>query len=317
VSAPPAAVRDGPVEVDGRMVELSNTGKVLYPDTGATKGDVIAYYRDVADVMVPHLRGRPLTLRRFPNGLGAPGFYQKDASAHFPSWIRTVAVARRADGGTVDHVLCDDAATLLYLANLACLEHHVWPTRADALDRPDRLIIDIDPPPDADLAEVRDTARRLRDLYEAVGLVPAVQTTGGAGYHVVAPLDRTADVEVVRDLARDLAAHLAAARPDRLTVEIRKGKRRGRILLDTGRNAYGQMGVSPYSLRARPGAPVATPVDWSELGRVAPASYHLGNVRRRLARKGDPWADLDVHAGSGIDARRRLAELPPPPPDGP
>lgn len=297
------------LDIEGHTVAITNTDKLFYPDAGHTKGDVIAYYRAVADVMVPHLRGRPLSLHRFPDGLAGGGFYQKKASGHFPAWIRTTEVLRRGEHDTISHVLCDSAAALVYLANQGCLEFHVWTSRAGAPERPDRLVIDLDPADTTTLADVRATATQAADLCTAVGLVPFVQTTGGRGYHVVAPLDGDATFDVVQPLASGLASRLAAQHPDRLTVEFRKAKRDGRLFLDTGRNAYGQMAVAPYSLRARPGAPAAAPLDWPELGRVAPHARGLTSMPRRLGQKPDPWRDIDAHAGSAVQARRRLEEL--------
>lgn len=302
-------VADATLQISGQKVKVSSLDKTLYPDAGHTKRDVIGYYRDVAEVMLPHLQGRPLTVRRFPDGIADGGFYQKDASAYFPDWISTVEVARRSSEGTVRHVVCDSAATLVYLANQACLEFHIATSTADALDRPDRLIVDLDPADDADVEDVRRVARAVRDLFTELGLTPFLQTTGGKGFHVVAPLDGEADYRLVRPLAHDMAVHLAAEDPDRLTVEHRKANRGGRIFLDTGRNAYGQTAVAPYSLRARPNAPVATPIDWSELGRVKPDSYVLTRMKRRLGQKGDPWSSMDGEQATASHIRRRLDEL--------
>lgn len=299
------------VEVDGRVVELSNLDKMFYPDEGITKGDVVDYYRSVAEPMVTHLRGRPLTLRRFPDGIvkSRGGFFQKGAGKHFPEWIHTVSVDPRQTDATSEYTVCDDAPTLIYLANLACLEFHVWAARAGALDRPDRLILDIDPPDGVGLGPIRDTARRLRDAYTELGLEPFVQTTGGRGYHVVAPLDQTTEYDVVHELANEVAAWVAEQASDRLTTEHRKGKRGQRIYLDAARNGYAQTAVATYSTRARPGAPVAAPIEWSELSRITPSTYHVGNIGRRLASKGDLWADIDQHARSAATARERLDAL--------
>jgi bifunctional non-homologous end joining protein LigD len=257
---------------------------------------------------VPHLRGRPLTLRRFPNGIDAEGWFQKEASSHFPAWIRVERIPQRT-AGSVRHVLCDDAATLVYLANQATIEFHIWPSTVDALDRPDLMVIDVDPPDGAEVGELRSIARRARDLYEKIGLAPYVQATGGRGFHVVAPLDATADYDTVRALAREAADRLAAEDPDRLTTAQRKDKRGNRIFLDTNRNGYAQTFVAPYSLRARPGAPVATPLDWSELSKATPDGWDIRRIKQRLARKADPWHDIHEHAGSAEKARARLGRL--------
>jgi bifunctional non-homologous end joining protein LigD len=297
------------IRSDGRTVTPTNIDKVLYPDDGIIKGDVLDYYQDVSGVMLPHLRGRPLVMRRFPDGIDGGGFFQKNASDYFPDWITTVSVPQRTGEGAVRHVVCDDAATLLYLANQACLEFHPWLSRTEALNCPDRLIIDVDPPGGVDLTDLRGVVGRLREVFERVDLVPFVQLTGGKGFHVVAALDGRDDYELVRGLARDIATQLAEDDPDLVTTEQRKARRGKRIFLDTARNAYGQTAIAPYSLRARPAAPVATPIEWSELGNVEPGSYHIGNIRRRLAHKSDPWADLDRHRRSARTARKRLDHL--------
>ncbi|HSK36706.1 MAG TPA: non-homologous end-joining DNA ligase [Actinomycetota bacterium] len=305
----PRLVRDGSLSVGGRTVQVSSVGKPFFPDAGLRKGDLVAYYRDVAEVMLPHLAGRPLNLQRFPNGVNGKGFWQQGASDHFPDWVRTVTVERRGRGGTVDHVVCDDAATIVYLANLATVTFHAWTSRVEHLARPDLLVIDLDPDPDQELDVVRAAARAVRAACQELGLTPYLQTSGSTGYHVVGPLEPGPDVEVVHDLAADLAALVAARDPARLTVEWRKAKRHGRLLLDTARNGYAQTLVAPYSVRPRPEAPVATPIDWSELGRVEPRTYTMTNLRRRLARKPDPWAGMADRAVAFDPVRARLDEL--------
>ena len=302
-------VKDGPLRVGGRSVQVSSVAKPFFPDAGLTKGDLVGYSRDVAEVMLPHLRGRPLNLQRFPDGVAGHGFWQQGASDHFPDWVHTVTVERRGRGGTVDHVVCEDAATIVYLANLATVTFHAWTSTVQHLARPDLVIVDLDPDPGQGLDVVRAAARAVRTACEEVGLTPYVQTSGSRGYHVVMPLRPGPAVEVVRDLAAELALLVAARDPDRLTVEWRKDQRHGRLLLDTARNGYAQTIVAPYSVRPRPEAPVATPIDWSELGRVEPRSYTVANLRRRLARKPDPWADLPARAAPFDPVRARLDEL--------
>jgi bifunctional non-homologous end joining protein LigD len=305
----PRPVKDGSLRVGGRTVQVSSVDKPFFPEAGLTKGDLVAYDRDMAEVMLPYLRGRPLNLQRFPNGVDGHGFWQQGASEHFPDWIRTVTVERRGRGGTVDHVVCDDAATVVYLANLATVTFHAWTSTVDHLARPDLVIIDLDPDPGQGLDVVRGAARAVRAACEELGLAPFLQTSGSRGFHVVVPLQPGPDVEVVRDFAADLALLVAARDPDRLSVEWRKAKRHGRLLLDTARNSYAQTLVAPYSVRPRPDAPVATPIDWSELGRVEPRSYTITNLRRRLARKPDPWAGMAAKAAAYDPARSRLDEL--------
>ncbi|WP_344481372.1 non-homologous end-joining DNA ligase [Glycomyces endophyticus] len=295
------------ISVEGRDIEVSRLDKELFPEDHVSKGDLIDHYRAVARAMLPHLAGRPLTMRRYPDGIGEGGFFQKDASDHFPEWITTEKIAAHNDSGAVDYVVCDDEATLVYLANQATVEFHVWPATVDDLEHPDRLVIDIDPPDGTDPRTLHRVARRLRDVYTEIGLTPFVQATGGRGYHVAAPLDRTTGFDAVRELALAIADRLAAADPDLLTTAQRKDKRGDRIFLDVNRNGQGQTFVAPYSLRARPGAAVATPLDWDELGRSTPGRYTTDRIRRRLVRKADPWSAMDDHACSADEALERLA----------
>jgi bifunctional non-homologous end joining protein LigD len=295
------------LQVDGHDIKVSKLDKELFPEDHFRKGDMLDHYRAVAHVMLPHLAGRPLTLRRFPDGIANAGFFQKHASDYFPDWIRVEDL--EADEGPVGYVVCDDEATLLYLANQATIEFHIWPSTVDKPKHPDRLVVDIDPPAGVEVATLRDLARRSRKLYTELGLTPYVQATGGRGFHVVAPLDRSADFRFVRDLAGDIADRLAAADPDLLTTAQRKQKRGDRIFLDVNRNGYGQTFVAPYSLRARPGAPVTTPLDWSELSRATPNGHNAASLRKRLAQKGDPWAGMNDHATAASAVRERLDAL--------
>lgn len=289
-------------------VETSNEDKLLFPADGITKGDLMDYYEAISDRLLPFLRDRPLVMQRFPDGVGAAGFYQKQVAEHFPEWISTVRVAR-SQGGPQELVVCDKKATLVYLANLACIALHPWLSRTDRLDRPDQLVIDLDPPPDADFTVVREAARACRALFDELDLPTFVKTTGSHGLHVVVPLDRSTDFESVREFAHDAMALLADRLPDRLTTEVRKAKRAGRVFLDVARNAYAQTAVAPYSVRPRPGAPVATPVAWRELSSVQAQSYRVANLFRRLAQRDDPWAGWRRRARSLDAAHRRLAKL--------
>ncbi len=300
----------GEGNADGR-VELSNTDKLLFPDDGITKGELIEHYREIAAVMLPHIQDRPLTLHRFPDGIGADGFYQQRAADYFPDWIKTHEAARADENDEpVEHVLCDDRDCLLYLANLGTITLHGWLSRVPDLDRPDRLIFDLDPA-GRDFDPVRRAARQVAELMQGLGMNPYAMTTGSRGLHLVAPLRADTDFDTVRALARDMARWLAQRHPDELTVEQRKDRRGGRIYLDVMRNAYGQTGVMPYAVRALPGAPVATPLDLDELGDsgLSPRRWHLGNIRRRLGQKGDPWSDIGRHATSVAPARKAIEGL--------
>lgn len=276
-------------EVAGRTVEISSPDKVMYPDAGVTKADVADYYRDVAAVMLSHVESRPITMHRFPDGIEEPGFYQQDAPDYFPDWVRVEKMEKK--DGTVDRVVVTDAATLVYLSGQACLTPHIWQSRIDRPDRPDRVVFDLDPPEGSGADAVREAARKVRDRAEALDLECLLMTTGSTGYHVVLPIERRWDFDEVRDFARQFASDLAGQNPDRLTVAQRKDARDGRVFVDYLRNAYGQTTVAPYALRALPGAPVATPIDWDELGSTDPRSHDIASVRRRLGQRDDPWAD--------------------------
>lgn len=291
-------------------VELSNLEKVFFPDEGITKGDVVDYYERIADMMIPHMEGRPLSLQRFPDGLEGESFYQKETPDYFPDWITTASVPVRGEGGSQSQVICDKKSTLVYLANQACLTPHVWLSRQDRLDVPDRMIFDLDPPSD-DFGPVRHAARYVRHLLEKLELPPLLMLTGSKGAHVVVPLRRGPSFDEVRSLAQAIASHASELRPDNLTTAQRKQKRGDRIFLDTARNAYGQTAVTPYAIRARPGAPVATPIDWAELSTsgLSSSRYTISNIFRRLSQKDDPWGDIARHAVRIDDAKEKLSEL--------
>ena len=296
----------GKISFGKYTVETSNEDKTFFPDEDLTKGDLIEYYRKIADAILPHLRNRTLSMQRFPDGIQKSGFYQKEAGDYFPDWVKTVKIKK--EGGSNTQVVIDKTATLVYLANQAMVTPHVWLSKIDKLDYPDRLVFDLDPPGDG-FAPVRKAAKKLvAFLDDELGLPVFVQTTGSRGLHVVVPLDRSADFDTVRAFAQDAAKVLADRNSDELTVEVRKNRRRGRLFLDTARNAYAQTFVAPYSVRARSGAPVATPLGLEELGdsRLHAQKYTIRNIHRRLARRKDPWAKINRRAVSLKKAEKNL-----------
>ena len=294
------------MKIGRRTVNLSNTDKVLFPDDGLTKGDLVEYYETVGPHMTPYLRGRPLSLERYPDGIDAQQIFHQNAPQYFPDWIETAPMDRVDGSGQVSHAIARDTATLVYLANQACITPHSWLSRADRPDNPDQLIFDLDPPDGFEAA--RRGALDLRALLDDLGLPTVVKTTGGKGLHVHVPLDRTADFDTVRAFARDVAGVLVARDPKHYTIEQRKAARKGRLYLDIMRNAYGQTAVPPYAVRARPGAPVATPLDWSELDDPKfRTDYHtLRTVPHRLDHDGDPWPRL--RGRSLTKPRKRLEQ---------
>jgi bifunctional non-homologous end joining protein LigD len=276
-----------------RDVPLSHPDKVLFPDDGYTKADLAAHFARVAPVMLPHVRDRPLNLWRWNAGIRGQRVVQQDIPKGAPEWVKRVETPRRR-GGTIQHVIADDAATLRWLANQNCVTPHVWSARADRLDRPDRIVFDLDPSREDEFPEIRASALALGELLRSLGLAPYAMTTGSRGIHVVAPLRRTRSADDVRETARVIGERLAEQRADTLTTEWRKEKREGRILVDTARNTYGQTVVAPYAPRAIAGAPVATPLSWEELEdpRLHARRWTLASIGERLDARGDPWADM-------------------------
>lgn len=299
------------VRAGRRSLDIHRPDKVLFPADGNaeefTKGDLVAYYRAVAPAMLPHLRGRPLMLERHPDGIDGPRFMQKNVPEHYPDWIKRVEVSK--EGGTVTHLVCDDTATLVYLADQACLTPHRWLSRADRPHRPDRLVFDLDPPTGDDFAAVRQAALLLRELLDELRLPSAPMTTGSRGLHLVVPLDGQQDFDAVRAFAKDVADHLAESHPDELTTAARKKDRGERLYLDVQRNGYAQTAVAPYAVRAEPGAPVAVPISWDQLDDPG-----LDARRWTMADAVDqagtnPWAGLASRGRSLTPAGRRLDDL--------
>jgi bifunctional non-homologous end joining protein LigD len=290
-----------------RPGEVSRPDKLLWPDDGITKRDLAEYYAAVAPALVPLVHGRPLNLERFPDGIGGKALFTQQAPKHFPDWIARATVPKK--GGSVDHAVVERPETLVYLAGQACITLHAWTSRRDRLDRPDRLIIDFDPQID-DFAAIREAAKLAGDLYRECGLAPFAMVTGSRGIHVVAPLRRTSDHADVAPVAKAMAAELVRRDPDRLTTEFSIANRGERTYVDAGRVRWGHTAVAPYSVRARPGAPVATPLRWSELDddTLRPDGWTLRTLPQRLAEHGDPWAGIAEHA-RGLGAARRALGL--------
>jgi bifunctional non-homologous end joining protein LigD len=299
---------NGVVRVDGREIQISRPEKVLFPDDGITKGELIEYYARIAPWMLPHLHDRPLTLERYPNGIDTKRFFQKEVSSYFPSWIQRVTMEKV--GGRVTHVVCNDTATLVYLANQACVTPHIFLSRLDKVHHPDQLVLDLDPQGE-DFEVVRSTARAFKQLLDELGLPAFLKTTGSRGLHVVVPLQRREEYEPVRNFARELAAIIVNQAPKERTMEQLKAQRGDRVFIDTNRNGYAQLVAPAYAVRARKGAPVSVPLDWSELKKktVKSHSFTIRTVFERLEHGPDPWAEFWDSAVSLTKARRALQRL--------
>jgi bifunctional non-homologous end joining protein LigD len=295
-------------EAGGRTVEITHPDRVLFPDDGLTKADLAEYHHRVAPTLLRHLADRPLMLQRFPEGIDGTGFYQKEAGRGVPSWVRTVEA--RKEGGSVNHPVVDDEAALLALTNLGTISFHRWSSRADDLEHPDLLLVDLDPSDD-DFDGVRRAARWTRDVLDELDLASYVQVTGSRGIHVATPLDRGAPTEAAAAFAQHVARLLALRHPDELTDAGRKATRRGRLYLDVARNGWAQTAVTPYSVRPRRGAPVATPITWDELEDpdLRPDGFTTATVPDRLAGGDDPWAGMGRHARSLQSRWPRLEAL--------
>jgi bifunctional non-homologous end joining protein LigD len=289
-------------------VEVTHADRVLFPADGITKRDLVDYYCEVADTMLPHLKGRPLNVQRFPRGIAEKGFIQQDFADTLPDWMSGVEVEK--EGGTLVHPVVERPEALGWLANQNCITLHMWQSRRGRLDIPDRLVFDLDPS-DSDFAVVRATARAAAGVLEDVGLACYVQTTGSRGLHVMVPLRGDTGFDAARQFARDVAEVVVADDTKHRTVEARKDKRGDRLYLDVMRNAYAQTAVAPYSVRARPGAPVATPLQWDELDSrgLRADRFTIGDLPKRLASQGDPWADMSRHARTLTGPLQRVAKL--------
>jgi bifunctional non-homologous end joining protein LigD len=292
----------------GIQIEITHPDRVLFPADGITKGDLVDYYEAVADVVVPHVKDRPLTLWRYPRGIDEQGFVQQDFAATLPDWMGSAEVAK--ESGTVVHPVADRREALIWLANQNCITPHAWLSRRDRLDEPDLIVFDLDPST-SDFAPVRAAARTCADVLADLGLAPYLKTTGSRGLHVVVPIARGNDFDAVRQFARDVAVVVASDDPAHRTVEQRKNKRGERIYLDVMRNGYAQTAVAAYGVRAGRGAPVATPLEWDELNNrsLRPDGFTIRDVPKRIAEQGDPWADLRRHARSLSRPMQRLAKL--------
>ena len=284
---------------------ITHPEKVLFPDDGITKGDLAGYYEAIAPVILPHLRGRPLTMERYPAGIGNKGFWQKDVTKGYPAWLQRVEVPKK--DGIVHHPVVTDTQSLLWITNQNTITHHVWASRIPRLNYPDLCVFDLDPSTD-DVAAVRAAAIGLRDLLDELGLPSWVKTSGSKGFHIVVPIDGKTDIGSVARFADAVGRLFVSLAPDQLTQEFSKADRRGRIYIDTGRNGYSATFAAAYTVRARNGAPVSAPCTWEEIerGEVEPQSFTLRTMPERIARVGDLWAEV---LGRGRSLKRALGKV--------
>jgi bifunctional non-homologous end joining protein LigD len=276
---------------------ITHPEKLMFPEDGITKGELAAYYEGIAPLMVPHIRARPVTMERYPQGIGEKGFMHKDVTRGFPEWLQRVEVPKK--NGIVHHPIVTDTRSLVWLANQNCVTPHVSTARAPALHRPDLCVFDLDPSaedPDA----LRAAALEVGDLLHELGLTSWIKTSGSKGFHIAVAIDGATDSGEVSGFAHAVGAVLVARDPRRLTQEFIKADRGGRILVDTGRNEYSATVAAVYAVRARPGAPVSAPCTWAEVerGEVHPRTFTLRTMAARVAEVGDLWADIHARPHS-------------------
>jgi bifunctional non-homologous end joining protein LigD len=284
--------RERPTEVQEGRVKLSNLDKLFWPDEGITKGDLLEYYRAVAAVLVPHLRDRPFTMRRYPDGAYGKAFFQKDAPSHMPDWIPTyhVQVSTRESPPKkrwIDAPIVNDDDAVLWMANMGCIDMNAWYSRVDKPDRPDWVLFDLDPSPDVGFRETVQVALLIKEALEALGLVGFPKTSGADGMHVLVPVERRHTYADTREFSEIVAGAIARAHPGLATTQWSKAKRRG-VLIDANQNGEGKTIASVYSVRPKPGAPVSTPLRWDEVDEsLDPAAFTMDVVLERVRRHGD------------------------------
>lgn len=301
----PKIMQYGPYTID-----IKNRDKIFFPEKKITKGQLIDYYDKVAEYLLPFMEDRPLTLNRYPDGIEGEGFYQKECPDYFADWIKVMKI-KKEEGGTIPQIICNNKATLVYLVNEGTISFHPWLSDASNIRQPNKLVFDLDPPK-GNFDLVLKGAKTLRSLLEdELELHAFPMTTGSEGMHVVVPIRPTKEFEEVRSFAKKIAEYLSQEQSDSFTAKVRKDQRNGRLFIDYLRNGYAQTAISPYSVRAIEGAPVATPLDWDELNQsgLSSQSYHINNIFNRLGQKAHPWPQFRNKAKKLDDSIKKLEKL--------
>jgi len=305
------------VEIEGRQLKLSNLDKVLYPATGFTKGQVIDYYAHIAPVLVPHLAGRPLTLKRYPNGVDSEYFFEKNATAHRPDWVKTAAIWSEGNRRNVNYILADDLSTVVWMANLAAIELHPSLSLAKNIDCPTMMVFDLDPGPPANIVQCAQVGMWLREIFEHFGLQSVPKTSGSKGLQIYVPLNATTRYEETKPFAHALARLLEDQHRELVVSDMKKELRKGKVLVDWSQNDEHKTTIAVYSLRAREHPTVSTPVKWEEVEQLLKKkdasllAFEAGQVLKRVQKMGDLFEPtlrlkqklpkLDV--GAGVPAR--------------
>ncbi|MCI0381859.1 MAG: non-homologous end-joining DNA ligase [Chlamydiae bacterium] len=292
-------------------VEITHPDKILFPKSKITKGEMVDYYKKIAKLMVPLIEDRPISMHRFPHGIKEEGFFQKNAPEYLPKWIKVKQIKRK-EGGFIKMILCNDTATLVWLANQNCITPHIWLSKVDKPFFPDLMIFDLDPPSINKFHLVAQGAKLLRSILEQkLKIKSFINTTGSKGVHVVVPIKREFKFDQVKKFAHDVAKFLIDTYPEKFTMEARKNKRKGKVYIDVIRNNYGQTVVAPYSVRALEKAPIAMPISWEELDHLSSGSqtYQIKNVETRIKNRKNPWTSLHQSSHSLKQAMKKFEKL--------
>jgi bifunctional non-homologous end joining protein LigD len=281
-------------QIDGRALSVTNLNKTFWPEDGLTKRDMLRYYRDIAPIMLPYLKDRPVTLRVFPDGIEGFSYYRRDLPENAPAWLRSVDYKPETSAEVIQLPLIENTAGLVWLANQGSVEFHPWASGLPDLAQPDQVIFDLDPGEKASFADVLVAALRLREALEGLGLQGYAKTSGGRGLHVYLPLAPGHDFDAVRAWVRGEAEQLSAAYPGLIAVAHGATHKGRQVTIDHAQNSVGRNTAAVYTLRAHPGAPVSTPLTWDEVddGRVRPSEFTLATVPRRLKKVGDLFAPV-------------------------
>lgn len=288
------------INVNNKKIEITNPDKILFPNDKISKINFIEYYKNIGPIMVPYMKYRPIAMHRYPDGISHEGFYHKDTPEHFANWIKTFPVKSESQNKIVNYVVVNNIATLVYIANFGCITPHLWLSKIDKLRFPDRMIFDFDPADEKSFKIICKKVKEMGKVLKKLKLNPFIMTTGSRGLHIWVPIIRKYEFDIVREYASKIADYLVETDPDNLTTEIRKDKRGKRIFIDFLRNSYSATAVAPYSIRAKNGAPIATPLFWEELDdpKLTAQKYNIYNIFQRLQKKGDPWENMNKYARS-------------------
>ncbi|MFW5794581.1 MAG: non-homologous end-joining DNA ligase [Bacillota bacterium] len=278
--------------MNDKKVKLSNLDKMIFPDSKYTKKDIIDYYKKVSKYILPHLKNRPVTLERYPDGITESGFYQKQKSDYFPEWINSYKVNNK-DGSKTDYVLINNLDSLIYLANQAVITPHIWLSKKDNINKPDKIVFDLDPA-ENNYKNLIIIAKEIKKYIESLDLNVFVMNTGSNGLHIIVPINPEFTFAKIHDISKKIAKDIVGKNREIATIEQRKDKREGKVFIDYLRNSYGQTSVTPYAIRPKEKAPIATPLDWEELSDKSfnPQKYTINNIFRRISQKKDPWENI-------------------------